>query len=124
MNGKAGIWIDHEKAVIASVSTEGVATEIVESHVEGHSRYDGRQDNGGEKKYEERHRQRLDGYYVIGRLGEPERILIFGPGEAKLQLQQRLLRSATPAQRSIEIDTTDKLTEPQIVAKVKTHFGL
>ena len=50
---------------------------------------------GGEKKYEERHDQHLDRYYdeVISQLGQPEALLIFGPGEAKLQLKERLSRS-------------------------------
>jgi hypothetical protein len=49
-------------------------------------------------------------------------LLIFGPGEAKLELNERLRRAKTPVARTVEIETADKLTEPQIVAKVKQHF--
>jgi hypothetical protein len=124
MNDYVGVWIDHTRAVIASASADRVTTEIVESHVEGHPRYRGQQD--GEKKYEERHGQHLDRYYdeVIRRVGQPDRVLIFGPGEAKLQLRERLLHSASPTERIVEIDTADTLTDPQIVARVKAHFGL
>jgi hypothetical protein len=59
-----------------------------------------------------------------GPLGEPEALLVFGPGEAKLELKERLSRSKALTERSVEIETTDKLTEPQIVAKVKEHFGI
>jgi hypothetical protein len=78
----------------------------------------------GEKKYEARYGQHLDRYYdeVISQLGQPEALLIFGPGEAKLQLKERLSRSKE--QPSVEIETTDELTEPQIVAKVKEHYGI
>jgi hypothetical protein len=124
MNHTVGIWIDHARAVIVSASEGGITTTTLESDVAAHPRYAGQQDGGGEKKYEERHRQRLDHYYdeVIGKLGRPEALLIFGPGEAKLELKERLRRVWTPAACPVEIETADKLTEPQIVAKVKQHF--
>ena len=76
MSHRVGVWIDHERAIIVSVSEAGVTTMTVESDVEGHPRYSGQQDSGGEQKYEERHRQRLDRYYdeVAGRLGHTEAV--------------------------------------------------
>ena len=126
MNHKVGIWIDHKKAVIVSASADGVTTKTLESDVEAHPRYAGQQDGGGEKKYEERHSQDLDRYYdeVIRQLTDADELLIFGPGEAKLELKERLRRSKTHSERTIAIETTDKLTDPQIVAKVKEHFGI
>lgn len=126
MNNKVGIWIDHKSAVIVSVSAGRVTTKTVESEIGGHPRYSGQHDGGGEKKYEQRHGQQLDQYYddVISQLGHPEALLIFGPGEAKLELKERLGRSKGQPERTIDIETADKLTDPQIVAKVKEHFGL
>ena len=135
MDNKAGIWIDHRKAVIVFVSGGQVTATTVESDVGAHARYSGRagyptpdgpQAGGGEKKYEERYGQHLDRYYddVIKQLGQPESVLIFGPGEAKLELKERLSRSKSLFERVEEIETTDKLTDAQIVAKVKEHYGL
>jgi len=126
MNDKVGIWIDHKKAVVVSASGDRVTATTLESDVGPHARYSGPQDAGGEKKYEERHGQHLDRYYdeVIRQLGQPEALLIFGPGEAKLQLKERLSRSKALAERIVGIETTDKLTDPQIVAKVKAHYGI
>jgi len=128
-----GIWIDHTKAVIVFVSADRVTAKTVESDAWPHARYSGRapyptpggpKAGRGEKKYEARYGQHLDRYYdeVISQLGQPEALLIFGPGEAKLQLKERLSRSKE--QPSVEIETTDELTEPQIVAKVKEHYGI
>ena len=124
MSDKAGIWIDHERAIIVFASEDHVRTQMVESRVEGHPRYGGQQDGGGEKKYEERHRQHLDRFYdeVIGRLAAINELLILGPGEAKLELNERLSRSKATPRRTIEIETTDRLTDPQLVAKVQQHF--
>ena len=126
MNHSVGIWIDHKRAVIVSASADHVSAKTLESDVGSHPRYSGPQDAGGEKKYEARHGQHLDKYYdeIITQLGEPEALLIFGPGEAKLELKERLSRSKPLAERTVEIETTDKLTDPQIVAKVKEHFGI
>jgi hypothetical protein len=126
MNPRVGIWIDHKKAVIVSDAPDGFASTTVESDVGQHVHYAGAPDGGGERKYEERHGQRLDRFYdeVISRLGQPEALLIFGPGEAKLELEKRLRRSKALSQSTVGIETTDKLTEPQIVAKVKEHYQL
>jgi len=136
MNDKVGIWIDHRKAVIVSMSADRVAATTLESKLGPHSRYSGRagsptegegpQDEGGEKKYEERYREHLDQYYdeVISHIGHPEALLILGPGEAKLQLKGRLSHNKALPECLVGIETTDKLTDSQIVAKVKEHFGI
>lgn len=136
MKQDVGIWIDHKKAVIVSASADGVVTTTtLESDIGSHARYsgqprnspsDGPHEGGGEKKYEQRYGEHLDRYYdaIIGRLGEPVALLIFGPGEAKLQLKERLSHSHPLSERVVTIETTDKLTDPQIVAKVREHFGI
>ena len=125
MSHDVGVWIDHKKAVIVSIAAGQVTTRTLESDVGPHPHYSGSQEGGGEKKYEERHNQDLDRYYddVIGQLGKPDAVLLFGPGEAKLQLKERLGRSNVSAE-SIAVESTDKLTDPQIVAKVKEHYGI
>ena len=126
MSHDVGVWIDHKKAVFVSIAAGEVTTRTLESDVGSHPHYSGAQEGGGEKKYEERHNQDLDRYYdeVIGQLGDPDALLLFGPGEAKLQLKERFGRSKGPSERIVAVESTDKLTDPQIVAKVKQHFGI
>ena len=136
MSNKVGVWIDHRKAVIVSASADRTTVKTLESQVGPHSRYSGRagstmteggpQDEGGEKRYEERYGQHLDQYYdeVISHLGQPEALLILGPGEAKLQLKERLSHSKALSKCVVEIETTDKLTDPQVVERVKEHYGI
>ena len=135
MSYDVGMWIDHKKAVIVSTSGDRVTAKTLESEVGPHARYSGRsgyptsdgpQEGRGEKKYEERYGQHLDRYYdeVISQLGQPEALFIFGPGEAKLQLKERLSRSKALSEEVVDLETTDKLTDPQIVAKVKEHYRI
>jgi hypothetical protein len=125
MSQNVGIWIDHRKAVIVSTSGDEVTIRTLQSDVAGHPHYGGQQDGGGEQKYEARHGQQLDRYYdeVIGRLDHPEAVWIFGPGEAKLELKARLARAKSPSAPTVDVDAADQMTDPQIVAKVKEHFG-
>jgi hypothetical protein len=126
MNEQVGIWIDHERAILVFASEGGIRTKTVDSHVAGHPHYAGQQDGGGEKKYEARHGQHLDRFYdeVIRELADSDELWIFGPGEAKFGLKARLNRSTPQAARIVRVETADKLTNPQIVAKVKAHFGI
>jgi hypothetical protein len=121
-----GIWIDHKKAVIVSIAAGHVTTKTLESDVGPHPHFSGSQEGGGEKKYEERLNHELDRFYddVIRQLGKPDALLLFGPGEAKLQLKERLGRSNALSKSIVAVDSTDKLTDPQIVAKVKEHYGI
>ena len=133
MDHNVGIWIDHKKAVIVSASAGHVTAKTLESDVGPHTRYsgragyptpDGQKGGRGEKKFEERRAHHLDQYYdeVITEVGHPDALLIFGPGEAKLELKERLSRSKELSARIVGVETTDKLTDPQIIAKVKKHY--
>ena len=126
MNQKVGVWLDHKSAIIVSTSAGNVTSKTLESEVGAHPRYSGQEGGGGEKKYEQRHGEQLDRYYddIISQLGLPEALLIFGPGEAKLELKERLRRNKALSGCTVDLETADKLTDPQIVAKVKDHFGI
>lgn len=47
--------------------------------------------------------------------------LIFGPGEAKGELQERL-EECNLGRRIVGVETVDKMTDRQIAAKVRKHF--
>ena len=131
MSTHVGVWIDHKKAVIVAAGQD-TAT-VVKSDVPAHTRFtggggypgsDSSQRGGSERQSEERNRHALDHYFdrVIAAVGHVEALLILGPGEAKQQLAHRLGRSTVRPQPTITMDTTDKLTDAQIIAKVSKYF--
>ena len=130
MNRKVGVWIDHKKAVIV-IAGRGEAKTVV-SDLGGHTRFtrgtaggsDSSRSGESERRFEERSRQQLDQYYdeVIEQLGDAEALFILGPGEAKTQLRERLSHLTARPRPTVEVETADRLTEPQIVAKVEKHF--
>jgi hypothetical protein len=133
MSADAGIWIDHRKAVIVALTADGERVKTIESKVEKHGERGG--DSPLKGSYEARQvpaddsRQRaltgeLNQYYdaVIAALSDPETILLFGPGEAKGEFHTRLSKTR-PGTRVAAVETADKMTDHQIVAKVRTFFG-
>jgi len=124
MTTGAGLWIDHRKAVIVMVSEEGEETKTIESNVERHVRYSGGAHREPEDTRDRRFAGELDKFYdeVIASIRDVEAILIFGPGEAKGELKARLERDHR-GDRSIAIETVDKMTDPQIAARVRQHFS-
>ena len=129
MKSAAGLWIDHSQASIVMLSGDEEKTEHITSDMEKHVRYSGgaRSDGPGtsleEDQQDRRFENQLSRYYdrVIALIREADAIMIFGPGEAKGELRQRLAHEGLGG-RIVDVETTDKMTERQIVAKVRQHF--
>jgi len=124
MTTRAGLWIDHRKAVIVTTSDEGEETRILESNVERHVRYSGGAHREPEDTRDRRFGGELDKFYdeIIACIRDAEAILIFGPGEAKGELKARLERDDRD-DRIIAIETVDKMTDRQIAARVRERFS-
>src|SRR4030067_2420419 len=102
MKRVVGLWIDHRKAVIVAIVGEGMEIILtMKSHMEPHVRFAGgsrskAQQQSPEVTAEDRQERRfehhLNTYYdeVISHIGYAEAILVFGPGEAKAELEKRL----------------------------------
>ena len=126
MKSIAGMWIDHRKAVIVIVSDQGEETKQIESGMEKHVRFSGgsrSEQGGGEDQQDRQFTGHLNAYYdeVIAHLRDAESILIFGPGEAKGELEKRLASKGL-SERVVGIEAVDKMTDRQIAAKVRQHF--
>jgi hypothetical protein len=132
MKGKVGLWIDHTKAVIVTITPKGEELSLTLSMVhkqlrrEGDSPLQGRYESLQVPPDDRRHRsfsKALDIYYdaVIAHLDTADAILIFGPGEAKGELTKRL-KKRNLAERIVAVETVDKMTDRQIAAKVRQRF--
>lgn len=132
MKTTAGLWIDHRKAIIVTVTKEGEEMGLVISKAEKQLRRSG--DSPLKGPYEPQQvpatdaRQRiltghLNIYYdaVIACIRNAESILIFGPGDAKGELKKRLEKTNLGG-RILGVETVDKMTDRQIAAKVRKYF--
>lgn len=128
MRKEAGLWIDHREAVIVVATDAGEEIKRIKSNLEKRVRYSGGSRSNGSRREPEDQRDRrfvdhLNKYYaeVIACIREAESILLFGPGEAKVEIEKRLV-SEDLGGRIVGIETVDKMTEPQIAAKVRQRF--
>ncbi|MBC7711576.1 MAG: hypothetical protein H7203_16065 [Rhizobacter sp.] len=128
MNKNAGLWIDHREAVIVFAAMGADTTEEtkkVQSDMEKNSRYSGRAASEGvaEDQRDRQYATHLDQYFdeVITQLHDATAILIFGPGEAKGEFKKRLEHKRM-GERIVGVETTDKMTDNQIAAKVREHY--
>ncbi len=117
-----GLWIDHEKAVIVSVTGTQEETRLIHSNVEKQRRQTGVSMPADDVRQREL-TGHLNTYYeeVISCIRDAESILLFGPGEAKGELKKRL-EIDNLGDLIAGVETADKMTDPQIAAKVKEHF--
>jgi hypothetical protein len=126
MTKHAGLWIDHRKAVIVIITDAGWETLEITSNMEKHTRFTGgtaSQDGSTEDVRDRQFGNHLNRFYaaVIAVIRDADKIQIYGPGEAKGELLKRLEREGLK-ERILIIETADKLTNRQVVAKVRGHL--
>ena len=141
MEKYVGIWLDHRAAYIVSLlKTKPFAEEnqemieTMESNIERRVRLSGGsrsrktpygpQEISVDGKQEDRIKGQLRKYYqqIIKRISDADRILIFGPGEAKAELKKEIEKSKEAAGKIKQIESADKMTRRQIAAKVRAFF--
>jgi hypothetical protein len=133
MRTKVGLWIDHRKAIVVAVTDKGEEIALIISTVEKQARRSLSSRSKGpfepQRVPADDSRQRaftghLNIYYdaVIASIRDAESILIFGPGEAKGELNKRLERINLGG-RVAGVETVDKMTNRQIAEKVRRHFA-
>ena len=124
MSKQAGLWIDHRKAVIVLITDQGVEVKTITSDMEKHVRFtgggDGSEDGSSEDVRDRQFGNHLNAYYdqVISIIRDADFIQIFGPGEAKGELEKRLEHKGLKA-NVLAVETADKMTDRQIAVKVR-----
>ena len=128
-----GLWVDHKKTVIVTISDKGEEMVLTISGVEKHLSRMG--DSPLKGSYEAQKvpaddtrkrafTQHLNVYYdsVIASISNAESILIFGPGLAKNELRKRLVKKNLSG-RIVGFEAVDKMTTPQIMARVRLLYS-
>jgi hypothetical protein len=125
MKRQVGLWIDHRQAVIVTVANEGEEIKRITSNMEKHVRFasSSSEDGSAEDMRDRQFENHLNRYYddVIAVIRDADSIQIFGPGEAKGELEKRL-EGENLKGRIVAVETVDKMTDRQIAAKVRQRF--
>jgi stalled ribosome rescue protein Dom34 len=132
MKKEIGLWIDHREATIVIVTDGEEEIKHITSDSGKHIRYsgsshsktpEGLKEVTSEDRRDRKFANTINSFYdeVIAAVRDAETIQIFGPGEAKGELEKRLEHEGLKA-HILPIETVDKMTEHQIAAKVRERF--
>jgi hypothetical protein len=140
MKKYVGVWVDHRQAYVVSILKDQPAeedkemVERIESDMERRVRLSGGtrtrktpygpQDIAVDGRQETRIQRQLNGFYrqIIERMADADRILVFGPGEAKIELKKEIGKSRRMAQKLSGVETADKMTVKQVAARTRKFF--
>jgi len=133
MKTVAGLWIDHRKAIIVTISDKGDKTEEVLSNVEKQlGRFNGKHSTSSfesglvhaDDRQQSGFTKHLKVFYdqVLSHIDTAESVLIFGPGEGKGELI-KLMEKNNHHDRVVIVETADKMTDRQIAAKARRYFA-
>jgi hypothetical protein len=131
---RIGVWIDHEKAVIVELAEGRPQIKTVEAGVGRHTRLSGGsrsrtpygpQDVASESRRDAKYHKHLTEFYrsLITMFHNTEALLILGPGEAKGELNREIERVKPLRGKVVAVETTDKMTDNEIVARVTAFFA-
>lgn len=117
-----GLWIDHSHAVIVTLVDSKEEIKLISSNLDKHRGQSGNSQPADDIRLRE-FTGELNRYYdeVVECIQGAASIQIFGPGEAKVELSKRLEKHNYAGKIS-GLEPADKMTEPQIVAKVREYF--
>ena len=129
----SGVWIDHRQAVIVSLSGSEPTVTRIESGAEKHVRSSSgsRQAGSGESHHgtpedviDRKFDNHLKSYYeeVAEGLKDAGAILVMGPGEARTEFQKQI-KSKELLAKVVGNEKCDKMTDPQLVARVREFFA-
>lgn len=133
MKRRAGIWIDRGHAILVEISSSGHeisrfaagTPEPFPATIESRAQHaytpnDFQPEDRIERKEQASRKQMYDS--VLHAIQGVESLLILGPGEAKKEFAKHI-ESKHIKQMAVEVETSDKMTEPQLAARVLHHFA-
>ena len=134
MKRQTGIWIDTSKAIIVTLDGGKEKISEIDSDVEN-SVYHNKEGNKGtfsgsrhgnsDKKFEKREKQQLDYFMkeVLSYVKKSDELYVFGPAETKIKLEQKIQdEKLVDAGKLKAVETSDKMTINEVVAKVKDFY--
>ena len=133
MERNVGIWIDHKKAVLVTLTR----SEEKITHVEAKDTSSPKASNNshsptpnpfGHKQYpaedtrERQYEGHLHHFYeeVLATLGEVKSLLIVGPGEAKTEFRKQFEKRNHGA--AVWVEPADRMTDAEFLKRVRDHF--
>jgi len=119
----AGIWMDHSSAHVMEFTAEPIATTVIESAFTAQTKEKSMEKS--EHLMHNKEQQQQSAYFkkISTVMKMYDRVLLFGPTNAKLELYNLLQADEQFKKVSIEVLQADKMTPAQEHAFVRNHFS-
>lgn len=135
MKRQVGIWMNTDKAVLVSLlNGKEEKVQTIESDVESRA-HNPREEKPGsrtgtvlmdvDKKMTQRKNHQMHDYFekVMNSItSEAGEIYLFGPANTKKHFEKELKKHPGYSSKKLEVESADKMTQPQMIARVKHHF--
>jgi hypothetical protein len=133
MKKQTGIWLDSSKAIVVTLSGTEENVKEIQSDIENRIHHDSEGDQGTfmgqhhlsqERKFDERKRHQIENYVkrIIESIRNDDELCVFGPSEIKLRLKSMIEEDKQISTRLKSVETSDKMTLNQVIAKVKDFY--
>jgi hypothetical protein len=120
---RLGIWMDHASAHLVPYPADGeAAIQVIEA---GQPHEGGEGGSGGDIHSHNAEQGQESAYYkhLCTIIKDYDEVLLFGPTAAKAELHNLLKADRHFEQVSIEVQPSEKMTDPQLQAFVRKHFS-
>ena len=129
-----GIFLDHSCAMFIN-PVNGNIEKAINNELSGHERIPGETTDGtktgkissSNNEYNRHHRkqQALANYYrkIADSISEYDKVYLIGPTTARHELTHYIQNMRNHSKLQLESETTDYMSQNQLVAKVKKHFS-
>jgi len=131
---KTGIWLDQKEANIITLIGDIVNSKTIHSDIETRERFEGETKAFGrfgdqflnnEKSKKNKINDQTTKYLnlIIKEIEQTDEILIFGPAQTKIKLENLIQNNANISSKLVEVQKAENMTENQKVAYVKKFFN-
>lgn len=131
---KTGIWLDQKEANVITLIGDIVNNKTIYSDIETRERFEGESKTFGrfgdqylnnEKSKKNKINDLTTKYLnsIIKEVEQTDEILIFGPAQTKIKLENLIHNNAKISAKLIEVQKAENMTENQKVAYVKKFFN-
>src|SRR5574341_1545718 len=124
MKRQIGLWVSRKEAVVVILADGAEEMLELSSGIDKRAKAPiGARDAFAEDLRERRFEHQFARYYdeIIGHLRGADALLIFGPGDSKIELKKRLADEGLQAE-VVSVKDVDRLTRRQVAAFVREHF--
>jgi hypothetical protein len=124
-----GVWIDHTQAILVWLAGGEVTVTSMRSGAQlggrGASPAAGETKEQADSRLARRRRQQLRDFYmrVIETIADTPRIVVLGPGTAKLELRQVIEELPDVAKRLDQVRPCERVAQRQLIERVRELLG-